>query len=184
MENTKVEKLVLLAKEGDEGAKNEIYRLYKPLVLSVCQKLFQLGGQKEDLLQEGMIGLFDAVSSFDAKKGNFTAFASLCIRRRVYTSINKANSENSRQLLNALPLEEESVLYPPPEGEVESSEALFHIKEFIKNNLSQAERVVTEYILQGYSHSEICHLTAKSYKSVDAALQRARKKLASFKENL
>lgn len=179
-----IEEIVLKAKEGKEDAKNKIYTLYKPLVRSICQKHFQLGGEREDLLQEGMIGLFDAVSNFDAKKGNFTAFASLCIKRRVYTSINKANTEINKQLFNALPLEEEIGSYPAPEGEVESSEMLSLIKRFMQDKLSLTERTVTEYILAGYSHSEICHLTAKSYKSVDAALQRARKKLAAFKENL
>ncbi len=184
MENIQVEQLVFLAKEGDENAVNEIYARYKPLVRSVCKNFFQLGGEKDDLLQEGMIGLFGAINNFDAKRGNFTAFASRCIRNRVLTSISKGNSEKNKNETSAQPLGEESGTFPPPDGEVESSEALCLIQGFIKNNLSQAERTVIEYILQGYSHSEICGLTAKSYKSVDAALQRARKKLKSYKEKL
>lgn len=183
-----IETLVALAKSGEAEAKEEIYRAYKPLVRSVCSGFYIIGGDREDLLQEGMIGLFDAVESFDASKGSFPAFARLCVRRHILTAVSRAVRDgtnfpvqNLRQPEDAEALSADLSSVDPLEIVV-GRDMLSALKEFIATKLTSGEQQALEYFCAGFSYEEICEKTGKGYKSVDAALQRARKKLARFKK--
>ena len=83
------EELVLAVQNGDNSAFEELYRKYKPIILSVARKFFLCGGETEDLVQEGMFGLYSAVLKFKAGKNGFSAFAGACIHNRIIDVIKK-----------------------------------------------------------------------------------------------
>ena len=84
------EQLVALCKRGDKVAWEQLYERYKPRVLKIARRFFLSGGETEDLVQEGMCGLYSAVNGFVQDKANFSAFASSCIRNRIVDAVKKS----------------------------------------------------------------------------------------------
>ncbi|MEG1527937.1 MAG: sigma-70 family RNA polymerase sigma factor [Clostridia bacterium] len=177
------EQLLVDIEKGDEDAKEQLYQYFKPIVRNICYGLFLLGGDKEDLLQEGMIALFDCIDNYDSSKGNFVNFARTCIRHRVLTAITQSNADKNKPLSLAVNIEQQSgISLVNPFDAIEDNDLATNIKQFIATKLSVLEQTVINYYLEGYSIDEICAFTDKTYKSVSTALQRARKKISIYKE--
>lgn len=192
MKNLTHEDLARLAQEGDNSALEYLINTYKNIVRLRARKFFLIGGDYEDLIQEGTIGLFKAIRDYNpAKNTSFTTFAELCIRRQLYTAIKSANRKKHLLLNDSLsidfPVEEndnknlsdtyadQSIM--SPDEIMESEEKLNEINKIIDTLLSPLEKTVIEMYLDGKNYREIAKIINKEDKSVDNALNRAKNKL-------
>ena len=173
---------------GDADAGNELVLRYRRLVKICIRPFFLAGGDSEDLLQEGMIGLLSAIREYDPDGGSsFRSFAELCIRRRVISAARSASRQKHAPLNDGLSLEQlqsgesqqvfQRVFVPSAEELVLDRTS---IDDFIAANsrfLSEFETdILTDY-LSGSSYAEMAQRAGRSEKSIDNAVQRIRKKL-------
>ena len=97
------EELITLIQNGDESAETELFSRYKDLVVKIARGYFIVGGDLEDLVQEGMIGLYKAIKGFsDEKEASFKTFAVLCIKHQIQTAIKHANTNKNKPLSSAV----------------------------------------------------------------------------------
>lgn len=192
------ENTVNLAKEGDSSAQEYLIKKYKNFVRSKARSYFLIGADKEDIIQEGMIGLFKAIRDFQPDKtASFRSFAEICITRQIITAIKTATRQkhiplNSYVSLNRPVFDEESdrtlidILAGrhnvDPEALIISREEVKNIETKIGEMLSELEwEVLTSYI-QGKSYQEIAEDLDRHVKSIDNALQRVKRKLEKYLE--
>ena len=191
--------IVLKASKGDKIALEYIIKKYKNFVKAKAKSYFLIGADKEDIIQEGMIGLYKAVSDFDASKTNsFKGFADICITRQIITAIKTATRQkhiplNSYISLNKPVYDEESErtlldiiatsIVTDPEELIISKEELKHIESKMNELLSDLELQVVEYYLNGKSYQYIADKLKRDVKSIDNALQRVKRKLEKHLEN-
>ena len=190
--------MVFRAKAGDEKSLNHILRKYRNFVRSKAKPFFIVGADKEDILQEGMIGLFKAIRDYDEEKTvSFRAFAELCVTRQIITAVKTATRQkhiplNSYISLNK-PMSEEDTdktlmdmmknsHISDPEQLIISKEEMKLIEEKTKEMLSEFETRVLSLYLKGYSYNEISEKLCKHPKSVDNALQRIKRKFEKYLE--
>lgn len=189
------EDVVLLAQEGDMDAMVYLMEQYKNLVRIKARGYFLIGADHEDLMQEGMIGLYKAVRDFRKdRQVTFRAFADLCIKRQIITAIKTATRQkhiplNSYISLNK-PIYEEGndrTLLDVIEGQRSNPEELYinqeemaSIQAMIDDALSNFERQVLASFLDGKSYQEIALMLGRHTKAVDNALQRIKKKLMLY----
>lgn len=190
------EKIVQLAANGDIIALDYILNKYKNLVKVKARAYFIIGADREDIIQEGMIGLYKSIRDYqDTKESSFKVFAELCITRQMITAIKSATRQkhiplNSYISLNKPIFEEESektYIELISTNKVLSPEELFigqESKTFIENhinkNLTELECKVLELYLKGKNYNEIASAVHKTEKSIDNALQRVKRKLEKF----
>jgi RNA polymerase sporulation-specific sigma factor len=171
---------ILKAKQGDASAMNDICTEYKGLVKSIASKFYLVGGDNEDLLQEGMIGLFKAVGNYDPNKGAFPSFVKICVLRQIIGVVKRANDNKNRSLINYVELSQIHDLAQiggsPLDVLIEKEDEERFYKT-ITEKLSPLEKEAFLLFYIGYGYDEVCQELGKSYKSVDGAIQRARKKL-------
>jgi len=186
--------LVQSFRDGDKSALDVLLARFKPLVKARAKAYYVAGGDPEDLIQEGMIGLYKAVLDFNAARGgNFASFASLCVTRQVQTAIKTAGRQKHSPLNESLSLDNsddergESFMENLAASRENNPEVLFlgreslrETEDFIRENLTEMERDVLTLHLDGNSHREIAEHLGKNKKSVDNTLQRIRKKLGLF----
>lgn len=183
------DELVIKAQNGDNEAVNELIEKYFPLVSVNAKKYFIIGGEQEDLVQEGLLGLLKAIKFYDSSKSSFNSFAILCVRHQILSAIKSANSQKNLVLNEAIlnstnnSLEENKEYDLELLQENETPENIFFnrekIKSFIeysKDNFSKFEKEVFEYMIRGYSYKEIAKHLQKNTKSIDNAIQRIKKK--------
>jgi len=167
----------------DNKALDFLLNKYKNLVRAISKEYFIIGADKEDLIQEGMIGLYKAIRDFDIEKENsFFTFAKLCITRNIFTAIKSATRQKNIILNNSemLDIELESNTLNPEEDFIDK-ESTAHIEENIMHTLSELELKVLNLHLQNYNYEQIAQILGnKDVKSVDNALQRARKKIGKI----
>ena len=191
--------IVLKASKGDKIALEYIIKKYKNFVKAKAKSYFLIGADKEDIIQEGMIGLYNAVRDFDASKTNsFKGFADICITRQIITAIKTATRQkhiplNSYISLNKPVYDEESErtlldiiatsIVTDPEELIISKEELKHIESKMNELLSDLELQVVEYYLNGKSYQYIADKLKRDVKSIDNALQRVKRKLEKHLEN-
>ena len=191
--------IVLKASKGDKIALEYIIKKYKNFVKAKAKSYFLIGADKEDIIQEGMIGLYKAVRDFDASKTNsFKGFADICITRQIITAIKTATRQkhiplNSYISLNKPVYDEESErtlldiiatsIVTDPEELIISKEELKHIESKMDELLSDLELQVVEYYLNGKSYQYIADKLKRDVKSIDNALQRVKRKLEKHLEN-
>lgn len=189
------EELLSMSSMGSEAAEEELLRRYKNFVRRKVRAYFLVGADSDDIVQEGMIGLYKAIRDYDPKKNdNFKAFAELCITRQVITAVKASNRNkhtplNSYVSLNRPVFENESdaTLFDvitqktasDPEELVIDAEAVSEIKSKAKGVLSKFEFEVFEQFLKGDSYTEIAERTGRQPKSIDNALQRIKKKISA-----
>ncbi len=177
------ETLQKMAASGDRGAEETLILRYNRVVRACARPLFLAGGDSEDLIQEGFLGLLDAIREFRSDRdASFSTFAQTCIRNRLRSAVRSASREKHALLNSALSWESDDVepklTAPPSPEEVliareERSEGL----ERLKSGLSPLECTVLDHYLCGLSYEEIAKATGKDVKSVDNAVQRIRRKL-------
>ena len=186
------EELIEKIKQGDDRAENEIFLRYKDLVTKICRGYFIVGGDLEDLIQEGMIGLYKAIKGYSShKETTFKTFAVLCIKHQIQSAIRKANTNKNKPLSSAVSLqsfsnvENESLDYLPielvldttPAEKVIDKENFDALKKMITSTLSPFEFKVLSLYLQGYSYKEISSELSINSKSIDNCLTRIKTKL-------
>lgn len=192
------EEIVEDARNGDLDAQEYLIKKYKNFVRAKARSYFLIGADKEDIIQEGMIGLFKAIRDFKADKlSSFRAFAELCITRQIITAIKTATRQkhiplNSYVSLNKPIYDEESdrtlldvlsgAKASDPEELIISREELGHIESKIGEILSDLEWKVLMSYLQGKSYQEIAEDLDRHVKSIDNALQRVKRKLERYLE--
>ncbi|MCL2215617.1 MAG: RNA polymerase sporulation sigma factor SigH [Defluviitaleaceae bacterium] len=190
--------LIHAARAGDTTALDILLRRLKPLVKVKAKAYYLTSGDPEDLIQEGMIGLYKAVLDFDEQKNaTFAAFASICIVRQIQTAIKAAARQKHMPLNTSLSLDNEftqddadapdTYIDKLPDRRINDPEALFlgrealrDIDDFIRHNLSPLERDVLTHHMDGKTHAQIAEFLNKKPKSIDNSLQRIRRKIGKF----
>lgn len=190
------EELILMYRDGEEDAAGFIMNKYKNLVRKKASSMYILGADRDDLIQEGMIGLFKAVRDYDMGRDvNFYTFADLCVSRQMYTAVQASNrqkhlplntyisiysqSQNSEEgaeeysLMNTLTAQRES----NPEEMVIEQENAEQMENAILKELSELEKQVFELHLTGMTYTEIAKVLGRDEKSTDNALQRIKVKI-------
>ena len=198
--SAKDEEPVLMAQKGDDAAQEHLLNKYKSLVRAKSRAYFLIGADTEDIIQEGMIGLYKAVRDYNEERNaSFRSFAELCVNRQMITAIKAATRQkhqplNSYVSLNKPVYEEESEqTYMDflqsssdsllnPETLLIGQENKHFLEDQMVKNLSSFETRVLVLYLQGRSYFEIAHVLDKPEKSIDNALQRVKKKLEKFLE--
>ncbi len=190
------EKLLQEAQIGNEEAIEQLFSIYKPLVNKIARSYFLTGGDVEDLVQEGMIGLFKAIKNFkEDKNASFKTFATTCIKNQIQSAVRVASSEKNMILSTALSIEQPSnfeddedeieiVLpspLPKPDEKIENKENFKQITKKIILALSHLELKILIGYLKGYNYNEIANQNKISKKSVDNALSRIKNKLSFLK---
>jgi len=192
------DELVELVHQGDMEAQETLIKRYKNFVLAKSRSYFLVGADREDIVQEGMIGLYKAVRDYKIERlASFRAFAELCITRQIITAIKAATRQKHQPLntyisLNKPIYDEESdrtLLDILKGGKLSNPEALFIsnetydlIESEISSMLSDLEFDVLQEYLDGKSYQKIAEALNKHVKSVDNALQRVKRKLEVFLE--
>lgn len=192
------EEIVLNARDGDVLALEHIINKYKNFVRAKARSYFLIGADREDIVQEGMIGLYKAIRDFrNDKLSSFRAFAELCITRQIITAIKTATRQkhiplNSYVSLNRPIYDEESdrtlldiltaAKITDPEEMIINREELVSIESKIGELLSGLEMEVLMSYLQGKSYQEIACDLDRHVKSIDNALQRVKRKLEKYLE--
>ena len=190
-ENTSDEKLIELVRLGDLKAQDYLLEKYRNIVNMKANKFFLIGAESDDMIQEGMIGLFKAIKSFDLEKNNsFKTFANLCIERQLITAIKTSTRQkhiplNSSFSLNTAAYDEgdDSVMeildtkfVEDPLETITKREYFEFIENRIDENLSFFEKQVLNRYIQGESYVDIASKLNSPVKSIDNAIQRIRKK--------
>ncbi len=188
------ERLIELFHGGETAVLDYLMEKYKGVVLAKARTLFLTGGDTDDLIQEGMIGLFKAVRDYRSAKGaSFLTFANLCIDRQMFHAIDHSQRQKNLPLNCYVPLRGEdtpmvgadpSLREVNPESIVLSQEADSFLREYLRQNLSRMENEVLERYLQGESYREIGLALGKEPKAIDNAIQRIRRKMGAFKSEV
>lgn len=183
---------------GKTAALDFLLTKYKTLVTSLARSYFLLGAEQDDLVQEGMIGLYKACQSYSPNSSaSFKSFAYLCIKRQMQSAIKAANRQKNLVLNNALSFDSKNgivfvnaentnvndkIIYLPsfqnsPESEMIDKENYDELLDKIKKLLSPFEYKILEYYLDGFKCSQIAALTTNTTKTIDNALYRIKNKL-------
>jgi len=190
------EELILRLRDGEENITDYIMNKYKNLVKSKAKSMYILGADGDDLIQEGMIGLFKAVRDYDSgRDASFFTFADLCISRQMYTAVQASRRRKHAQLNSYISLysnvasergqEEEGELVNilaaraelSPEEMVIDRENVKSLERTIEKELSTFEKEVLDLHLTGMGYVQIAKVLGKDEKSADNALQRIKGKL-------
>ncbi|MBR5578009.1 MAG: sigma-70 family RNA polymerase sigma factor [Lachnospiraceae bacterium] len=191
------EELILRYRDGEEAAVDHIIDKYKNLVRKKAGSMFLIGGDHDDLIQEGMLGMFKAVRDYDMGRDvNFYTFADLCVSRQMYTAVQASNRKkhlplntyisiygqpgedesgerSSCILMNSIPTDQEK----NPEEVVLEQERLEVIEAAIEKELSAFEKEVFDLHMTGMTYTQIAKVLGRDEKSTDNALQRLRAKI-------
>ncbi len=188
-QNQTDEELIQELRQGKKEITDFLINKYKNLVRKKANALFLIGGDTDDLVQEGMIGLFKAIRDFDGEKETgFYHFAELCITRQMYTAIEASNRKKHAPLNGYISFDQKdedgafhsallSLEELSPEELVISKEQIEEMYERAEQKLSNMEKKVFSYYLNGYNYHQIAEAMQKPEKSIDNALHRIKRKL-------
>ncbi len=189
------EELIHRLRDGESSVMDYICEKYKPLVRSKAKSMFILGGDNEDLIQEGMLGLFKAVRDYDSgRDASFFTFADLCISRQMYTAVQASQRKKHIPLNTYISLY--SDMNDQTDGDVrdlaqaladktqQDPEKLFldkervdYLEKSIDKELSSFEKEVLDLYMTGMSYSQIAKVLGREEKATDNALQRIKSKI-------
>ena len=190
------EALLARIRQGDEEAERLLYERYKQLVRSRAHSYFLIGADHEDLVQEGMLGLYKAVCEYDENKAaSFKSFAELCVTRQILSAIKHATRKKHGPLNNYVSLSRpemtdsdltlldtvRSLTVADPEDVVIGRENFDQLLQHLTKVLSPMEQRVLSLYLCGYSYPQIAAKLQKPNKSVDNAMQRVKHKIEKFR---
>ncbi|MBO5551440.1 MAG: sigma-70 family RNA polymerase sigma factor [Lachnospiraceae bacterium] len=193
------EEIIETVREGEASGIDELLERYKNVVRSIASTMYLIGGENEDLIQEGMIGLFKAVQEYDpGRDASFGTFARLCITRHIYSAVKASGRKKHIPLNTYVSLYEEkndddeggrtvevqdmlrASDATEPEQVVLSNEKSEELERAIEQELSPLERNVLELYVTGMSYSDIADVLGKNEKAMDNAIQRIRGKLKKY----
>ena len=189
------EKLAAMAQAGNADAENELLERCKETARARARLYYMLGADSDDVIQEGMVGLFHAIRSYDPARGaSFKTFADLCIDRRILSAVKGAGRLKNSPLNNSvsfdLPLDDDSDqtigdrLTADSSSDPEAQLLYEDLSRFLLENegklFSELERSVIRGLVEGKDYRHIADELGRSPKSVDNAIQRIRRKLQSF----
>ena len=196
------EEIILMYRDGEEDAAGFLMNKYKNLVRKKAGSMYILGADKEDLIQEGMIGLFKAVRDYDMGRDvNFYTFADLCVSRQMYTAVQASNRQKHLPLNTYISIYSQNMsmeegteeydlintLTTPkeanPEELVIEQENMEQMEHAILRELSELEKQVFELHLTGMNYTEIAKVLGRDEKSTDNALQRMKAKIKKIIKN-
>ena len=188
------EKLIEMLRKGEDDVMEYILEKYKPLVRKKTNAMYLIGGESDDLIQEGMIGLFKAVREYcPNKEKSFFTFANLCINRQLYSALEASNRKKHQPLNSYISFSIEegemgisldeifSDNSTSPEDLVIEQEKFKEFMEKLDDKLSKMERNVLNMYLNGDNYLQIAQIMNKEPKSIDNALQRIRQKIRTLK---
>ena len=184
---------VISAQKGDKDAQELIMKKYKNLVKKTASRYHMSGADREDLIQEGMIGLYKAIRDYNSeKKTYFHVFAQMCITRQIMTAVTSSNRQKHLPLNDYISLSTSSDAgddgffeYMSPSSSKGPEEILIekedseNIRRTIKEKLTEKEARIVNLYMQGFSYSEMAEMTGISDKGISSTLQRVKKKLNS-----
>ena len=186
------EELIDRLREGHEDIRDYLMEKHKNLVRKKARAMYLMGGDSDDLIQEGMIGLYKAIRDYDGSRGaSFHTFAELCISRQLYSAVEASrrqkhqplnfyvsiyDKENEDSANNQLAMGGLSDWTRNPEELMIDQENLTSMEEEISRKLSRFEKEVLNLYLSGMNYSQIAETLGKGSKTTDNALQRIRKK--------
>lgn len=192
------EELIARYMDGDSAVVDILMDKYKYLVRSEASNMFLLGADHEDLLQEGMIGLFKAIRDYDpGRDASFMTFAKLCISRQIFTAIEASNRHKHAPLNSYLSLSEtddeqskearerlyKMTALESPETLLIAKEDVERLEERLRAELSRLEKQVLDLYYIGMSTREIAAILGRTEKATDNALQRLKAKLRKCLQN-
>jgi len=194
------EKVIEVIQSGDNNALDYMMNKYNELVNMKASKFFIVGAEKDDIIQEGLIGLYKATKSFNIEKQNsFKTFANLCIERQLITALKTSNRQKNIPLNSAFSLNQEAYgenddtqvievletkAVEDPLETITKKEYFNTIETKIDQSLSDFERKVLHYYKQGKSYVAIAEILGSKVKSVDTAIQRIRKKANKIRNTI
>lgn len=196
-QNPNEEMLLQRARAQDDLALEELINIYRSLVNRIARGYFLTNGDDEDLMQEGMIGLYKAIQTFDfSSASKFSSFAYLCIKRQVQQAVRASLSSKNAPLNNYLSIDSHGAISfgkaeeddeenefcipsnePTPEDNYIKKESINELDKKIRSALSLYEYTVLVYYLRGFSYKQIAIILDKNTKSVDNAIERIKDKL-------
>lgn len=179
------EELLTRLRSGEEEISDYLMEKYKGFVRQKARAMFLIGGETDDLIQEGMIGLFKAVQDYRPdREASFRTFAGLCIDRQLYSAVKNSTRQKHIPLNSYVSLSEEEesgslegLWSENPEALVIDRETTGILEKEISRALSPMENKVLDYYLRGYGYVQIAEIMGKTPKSIDNALQRIRGKI-------
>ncbi len=178
------EELIRRLRQGESAISEYLLDKYKEMVRRRARAMFLVGGETDDLIQEGMIGLFKAIRDYqEDRDASFQTFARLCVQRQIYTAVQASNRKKNQPLNTYVPLASEGEdslsanLSEDPETQVIARENADALARRVRETLSPMENQVFGYYLEGLSYSGIGERIGKPVKSVENTLQRIRTKL-------
>lgn len=192
------EVIALFREQSEVGAQDYILEKYKRLVIICTRRLYILGGDSEDVIQEGMIGLYKAIRDYDpSKNAKFFTFAKMCIDRQVATAIKTANRQKHKPLNESYSLDKsvfdegDDFTYMDtykdrsivsPENLIIDNENKRSLELAIEDKLSALEKRVLSLYLKGKTYTEIAKIIGREDKSIDNTLQRIKRKVEKIVE--
>lgn len=194
-EKTPEENVVLIAQQGDKDALLYILTKHKRTVRLIARRYFLVGADYEDLVQEGMIGLYEAVCDYRPEyQTSFASFSELCVKRQMISAIQSATRQKHTPLNNYVSFNrpifgdnQDQTLQDTiqakagdPEQMLIDQENLVRMENHIRNALSPLEKAVLNLFMEGKSYQEISYQLNKDNKAVDNALQRIKKKINRY----
>ena len=193
--------LIVRSRDGESGITDYLMEKYKDLVKAKARSMYILGADNDDLIQEGMIGLFKAVRDYDAgRDASFYTFAELCISRQIYTAVQASRRQKHIPLNNYISLygnvsenidDDEKYLIDALQAEGERSpeeliidrENTYVLEQRIEESLSPFEKQVLDLYITGMSYVQIARVLGRDEKSTDNALQRLKAKIKKIIKN-
>jgi len=188
--DNKSQKAAIVFNANDSAAEDTLVSEYAWLVRACARPYFLAGGDSEDLIQEGMLGLLSAIRTYNPDKGaKFSTYAEYCIRRRIYNAIKLASGNKHTPLNSYISLESSQLdesdaqsasFLRVPEDSIIAREQAGEVETLLYGALSRFESGVLELYLEGMSYKDMANKLGKSDKSIDNAVQRIRKKLSQI----
>jgi len=178
------ETLVARSQAGDEQATEELMFRYRGLVRKLARGFFLVDGETEDLIQEGMMGLFQATTGYQREKnGAFKTFAYTCIRRRLIDAVRSSQRKKHDSLTDAIETDEGAFFGVDPEEMIVLTDERKELMNKMSRVLSDFEFKIFSMYIDGMTTADICEATGKPYKSVDNAIQRSKRKIQALLES-
>lgn len=191
MDSFEVEALIK-AKSGDNESFEILLKKYEKYIYMNTKNYYLIDGEREDLIQEGMIGLLKGIKSFDFNREvSFKTFVIMCMRRQIISALKNSNSKKNQVLNVIYTSSDENIKEKIFKETAPNAEEIFIYKELMQefktyseNHFSDLEKNVLKYLIQGYSYGEIAEILEKSNKTIDNTYQRIKLKVKKWLKSL